>query len=269
MESHSELSRYFWWLILLAVPLLVYGIVWVVYWFRRYWSNIIYEREVRFAEKLKGDVRTPILYLRNFSLDGCKINLPEADFPNVKFKLNLPSLEARDINLNIENNLRRKIFPLGLLISIGDTNPADIGINRVKVSDAQWQTYVRKYMEQCQMIVLRTASALTPGVDWEMDIILANYLSKCLFFVENTSSPLTLELHKRLKLKFPNHRPREIQDFATPLYFSVSETGRRSYSYFVRHSKLYRALLKDSKLKNLEKQKRAQRFFDNPLQWYK
>jgi hypothetical protein len=247
-----------WYLIMLAIPLLIYGIIWIIYWIRNYYSEYVYFH-VRNREIQKGldsirDKRLPILYLRNFKVDGSKIENSEAkaDIPNVKFKLNLPTLtlETTDTYLNQENLLRRKVSPIGPLISIGDFNPEDIGIQRIKSNNANWKVKVESYMKLSSMIILRTSSGLTPGVTWELNIILDKFLHKTLFFVESNNSDLKQELDRELKLKFPDNKQKEITDRIIPYYLWVSEDGKKNYPLWLRSSKFFRKIMKDSKKQN-------------------
>ena len=247
MESNPFFERIMWILIMLGIPLIIYGISWLVYWLRNYYSQCVYDTEVRKGHESKNDNRMPVLYLRNFKADGSKIENSEINVPNVKFKLNLPTLEARDVDLNQENLLRREVSPIGPLISIGDFNPADIGIERIKSNDKQWKTDVEKYMIISSMIILRTSSGITPGITWELSMILNGFLNKTLFFVESSDSELMHELDRQLKLKFPNNKQKEINDRIVPYYFWVTENGKKNYPFWLRNSSFFKKLLNDSK----------------------
>ena len=240
---------------MLAVPLLMYGIIWIIYWVRNYYSEYVYyhvrNREMRRGYDSITDKRLPVLYLRNFKVDGSKVESLEAhaNIPNVKFKLNLPTLtlETTDIHLNQENLLRRKVFSIGPLISIGDFNPEDIGIQRIKSNEVDWKFTVEYYMTLCSMIIVRTSSGLTPGITWELNMILDKFLHKTLFFVESDNSELKRELDKKLKLKFPNKKQSEVPDRIVPYFLWVSKNGKKKYPFWLRHSKFFRERLKYSK----------------------
>lgn len=258
MEFNPFLNRIMWYLIMLAVPLLMYGVIWIIYWIRNCYSKCVYYH-IRIREIRKGlnsirDKRLPILYLRNFKVDGSKIEHTEAhvDIPNVKCKLNLPTLTLKTTNiyLNQENLLRRKVSPIGPLISIGIFNPEDIGIQRIKSNDANWEVKVESYMKLSSMIILRTSSGLTPGITWELNIILDKFLHKTLFFVESNNSNLKQELNRELKLKFPDNKQKEITDRIIPYYLWVSEDGKKNYPLWLRSSKFFRKIMKDSKKQN-------------------
>ena len=248
MESNPFFSRIGWYLIMLGTPLILYGIIWIIYWLRNYYSEYVYTREIREGHKSEFDSRMPILYLRNFSLDGSRIDTPEATVPNVKFKLNLPTLETRDIDLNKKNLLRRKVSPLGPLISIGDENPYDIGINRTRSSNTDWQNAVEKHMRYSRMIILRTSSGITSGIKWELDMILDRFLNKSLFYVENSNSELNKELNRQLEWKFPTTKQKLIEDLIVPYYFWVTDDGKKNYTSWLRNSSFFRKLLKDSRI---------------------
>ena len=110
---------------------------------------------------LAHDKRAPILFLRSFS-DDPKVNAAEG----------LTYLGwGRLVDFSLETRLANHFMQFGPFIAVGLPSEAvpQIGAARAKLSDDEWQTTVREWMEASDVIVLYAGK--TKWIGWELENI--------------------------------------------------------------------------------------------------
>ena len=118
-----------------------------------------------------------ILYLRNFSHDGLKMNNTFSTF-FLNFKVTAKGG-------SYETDLSLKLGKIGHFISIGlPSQEGDIGADREIIDDENWKETVLLRMKTASMIIFRPG--LSQGVLWEFEqIVKAGYLHKTIFCMYN------------------------------------------------------------------------------------
>jgi hypothetical protein len=125
----------------------------------------------------KHDKRSPILYLRPFNEDRRRLVGP-SNSPFFRF------FSIGEGKITLDSILLEEGLKYGPVVAVG--NPKDLlspyGPPRDYIQNADWQSVVKKYIEQSQLIFVFVDS--TPGMQWELsEIERQQKQDKCIFLI--------------------------------------------------------------------------------------
>jgi hypothetical protein len=220
----------------------------------RYWFlKIQQKRKIAIAKK---DKRNPILYLRDFTVDGTKEIEKEFDIHDMnKFRIGSDNVEIKYKKFNLERVFEKKFKSIGPFVAIGDKfrdESDQIGAVRTYYSNEEWQLGATNFLNKSRLVIMRLSGHLKEGLQWEFSQVVNNYLHKTLLYLDISSqdqysllkSSLThfnIELPEYSKLKKSkylffdkNLKPHVRRNpFDTPVY-QLSRWGKVSSNNYIK-----------------------------------
>ena len=155
---HFIQNQYIGWATVLIIVLVLVG---ARFGFGNLGSRLLhYVRKIEIAalsNKLKNDVRSPVIYLRSFTDDA--VTSKSAEIWSYFY---FPSIRTE------EEQLASVLSGIGPVIAVGMPGEAlpELGARRIYLNHETWQDGVGKLMGEAALVVIRPAS--TSGIWWEI-----------------------------------------------------------------------------------------------------
>jgi hypothetical protein len=122
------------------------------------------------SEILAKDHRAPILYLRSFTEDGSREEVPP-------FQMVTPLISSlgavNDQTATYEEGLASKLESLGPFVALSNLKygPPELGAARLHTEDDSWQAALEDLLERCQLVIFRAGE--TASLLWELERLVA------------------------------------------------------------------------------------------------